>query len=148
MEAVFPVKKVTTSKEINDNFNEFCDNEVMFFIYNTLAYKTHEPKGLPMIYVLQVDDEEEIRKYLEKTKEYFCINDKKKRSRVTYSPIELSILQEHFTEILKKGPYMYLEVVKKLNRFRPDSSKLSVQHIKNWVSNQKQKLNRQKLYTS
>lgn len=157
----FSVKKLMTGEEVEDFIRDDSRNgNVTFFMYNTPAISMHEPKGVRKMYVLQIDDCDHrifARNDDEKNGDRNSDTDgreqekdesnddlfgvKKRRSRVTYSPVELSILEENFSAMLQRGSGVYLEVVKKLNLHRPHS-KLSVRHVKNWISNKKQKLNR------
>lgn len=166
---VFNMKKITDVAEIEDYIRQSSEKEsyndkVMFFVYDKLAFERHEPKGLPITYVLQIDDqtanqldykneerndENESCENREENSKKNVSGIKKRRSRVTYSPVELSILEDNFTDMLQQGPCIYSKVVEKLNLYRP-YSKLTIRHIKNWVSNKKQKLirNQQCIYNN
>ena len=151
----FRVKKVTMKQPID--LNRFFDDDIVFFMHDTPAIQMHEPKGVPKMYVLQISDCDE-QNFLRNNnddgdrkknndkeslgnEEENTFGDKRKRSRVRYSPIELAILEENFPLMLQRGPIMYSEVVEKLNAHRT-YVKLSTRHVKNWISNKKQKMNR------
>ena len=152
---LFTVKKVTMKQPID--LIRSCDDDIVFFMFDTASIQMHEPKGVPKTYVLQINDcdgyvfrnnnddgvdrEKSTDKETLGNGEDNSSRDKKKRSRVTYSPIELAILEENFPAMLQRDPAVYSEVVEKLNVHRP-YVKLSTRHVKNWISNQKQKLSR------
>ena len=57
---VFNMKKVTDVAEIDDHIRQSSEKDsyndkVMFFMYDNLAFKIHELKGLLLTYVLQID---------------------------------------------------------------------------------------------